>query len=538
MLINEIQPFNLKLLNLSTQEVSKLKEIKDLRIFLSKQDFHPDGLFSTEIFGKVGSQERMENLAYIDLKTSILHPIIFKTLSKLKDLYKNIILSKEYAIWDETEKDFIKSNISEGQTGFNFFINHFRDIKYKETKSDLRKQYIKLMEKYKGQEFIDRYFIVIPAGLRDYTIDKDGKPSEDEINFYYRKLLSFSNSLSNINNLSGYEADLIIAKIQQTAFEIYEYIRLNVFDGKTKFIQGNWTKRSIFNGTRNVITSLSLNIDSPFDHNNLKYNETAVNLYQYLKSIEPIVINKIRNNFIFNIFNENSLSANLFDKNDLTPKLTNLDIEIKEDWLSTKGLTTLINKFKQESLRHKYVEIQDKYLALIYKGKDNTFKIIFGDTLIPDDIDKNLIKPITYAEMFYYSIFDVIDKYPAIITRYPISGLGSSYPSKVKVITTNISEAREELDLNWEKTNKIYPSFPVKGVKFFNSVAVHYTKLKRLGADFDGDTVSFNVLYTEESINEINNLLNSVNFYKDVHGKLTYSVSDDVIDNTLLYLTA
>ena len=118
-------PFNITLLKLTQELMTGLRPVKVLDIFEGgSSDFHPEGLFSTEIFGKVGDERRNYRYSYIDIKIEVLHPVIFKALSDMKRLYGEIMSGEAYAVWDETDKDFIKSDpLNGGQTGMYFFLS-------------------------------------------------------------------------------------------------------------------------------------------------------------------------------------------------------------------------------------------------------------------------------------------------------------------------------------------------------------------------------------------------------------------------------
>jgi len=53
----------------------------------------------------------------------------------------------------------------------------------------------------------------------------------------------------------------------------------------------------------------------------------------------------------------------------------------------------------------------------------------------------------------------------------------------------------------------------------------------------DLDTVSFIVLYTDDSVAEIEKILKSKEFYLTPDGKLTYSAESDTVNYVLQYLT-
>ena len=156
-------PFNIYILQITDELVKYLKPVTSLDIFNGQtKQLHPEGLFSTEIFGTVGTDSRYEKYSYIDVKIPIIHPTIYKALIQLKGLYKEIMSVKEFAIWDEENKDFVKSNAIEGQTGFHFFLEHWKEIEFQFRPSVTREQNIQHIEKYKEIALSDKIF-VIPA---------------------------------------------------------------------------------------------------------------------------------------------------------------------------------------------------------------------------------------------------------------------------------------------------------------------------------------------------------------------------------------
>ena len=53
--------------------------------------------------------------------------------------------------------------------------------------------------------------------------------------------------------------------------------------------------------------------------------------------------------------------------------------------------------------------------------------------------------------------------------------------------------------------SKIAYDFPITGSAFVNSLSPSSIKLKGLGADFDGDTASFTMTYSDDSKEEVQN---------------------------------
>ena len=58
-----------------------------------------------------------------------------------------------------------------------------------------------------------------------------------------------------------------------------------------------------------------------------------------------------------------------------------------------------------------------------------------------------------------------------------------------------------------------------------------------LNNKFDGDTCSFNVVYTENAKKEIKTLLDSRHYYVGVDGRMNFSADTDVISLVLASIT-
>lgn len=525
--------FNIDLLILNRSNTGYMLEVKSPIIFESSSNiFKKDGLFSNEIFGDVGSKDRMERCGYIDLKIPVMHPLIYKTVCELSSLYKNIINSKVKAKFDNKIKDFVID--PNGDTGINFFLENFTKINFDNRNSDRRDFKIKLIQKYSSKDSLLTRWLVIPAGLRDYTIADNGRPTEDEINTLYRKLLTSTNMIRNttIRDDDMHTLDNIRLKIQNTLLEIYKYFE-TLLNGKNKFIQGKWAKRAVANGTRNVLSPSLVNIKNLKNENKITINHTIIGLYQYLKGIEPIAVNRIQTIFINSILNHNSTTALLINPTNMKSEIVNISVAKRDEWLSPEGLGNIITKMIQDELFTSEVHIDKYYLMLVYE-KGNDVYLIKDTNNIPEDIDKSKLRPITYIELFYIAIAGVIDKFPCVFTRYPISGLGSIFPSKAYVKTTTVGK---EVTVHYDGQTRVVPEYPRLEKPIYKTSASSLCRRARLGADFDGDTVSVNFLFTDEAIKEIDNKLESVSFYLDPSGNISDSVQNDINELTFLHMS-
>lgn len=450
------------------------------------QNFNEEGLFSISIFGKPGDDRRNVAFSYIDIKAEIFHPIIYRVMTKMRAFYQEIMSSKAYAVWDKEAKDFLKSDPINGQTGYQFFINHWKDIKYEHRPSVSREQSIQLIDKYKDRATTSK-IVVLPAGLRDLEISSDGRFQEDEINTLYRSILSLSNAITKEALKNNPQVlDGVRYSIQNKFNQIYDLIE-SMIEGKRKLMMGKWARRKIHYGTRNVITAIPSKVKELDDPSNVSISDCVVGMYQHMKATTPITLANLRNGFLSKVFLGPNAPATLINKKTLQAEQVVLKPEYYDSWMTNEGLEKVLTLFQDVSIRHNPLEIAGYYVGLIYKGPDNTFKLMQNIDELEPGRSKNNVYPLTFCELMYISVYKVSAKYPAFLTRYPITGLGSIYPSTVYMKSTVVGIKMKELDDNWQPIAETAFEFPVTGQPFVDSLSPSLPNLARLGGDFDGD---------------------------------------------------
>ena len=530
-------PFNIGLLVPKEEDTKYITPITSMDTMEpSSKNFAPNGLFSTEIFGKVGEEKRNRLFSYIDLKITVFHPVIFKALHELKHIYSGIILGKEYATWNDELKDFEKSTFLEGSTGFYFFLQHFDELVFAERKSTGREHNIKLVEKYRKNCLIDK-LVVMPAGLRDYEFDENGQPSEGEINPKYRKMLSLSNLVADPAAKAKPDTiDGIRAQIQVTFNDIYDYFT-SLLEGKRKLIQGKVVTRKIFNTTRNVITSLNNTVGSLDSPQLVSQNATVVGLFQYLKSTLPVSVHQLKTGFLSKVFVGSNSPAYLVNKKTFKKEMVEIDPSDYDRWMTSEGLRLVINNFGEEDLRHIFLEVENHYLGLIYRGPDNTFALFQDIDDLPKERSRKDVRPITFCELLYAAVYEHANTMPGLVTRYPVTGYGSIYPCLTYLKSTVRGTTLEELTDTFQKTGKIAIEFPIYGERFVNSMSPSISHIKRLGADYDGDCCSLAVLFTDDAKAEIKRKLSSAAYYVGPSGKINFSIETDIAKYVVSSLT-
>jgi len=496
------------------------------------------GLFSTEIFGKVGEERRNRMFAYIDMKIEIFHPVIYNALSDLKHIYPEIIAGKAFAVWNKEIMDFERSDPGIGETGYSFFIKHFKDIKHVERDSAKREFNIQLVKKYLDNCTMSK-ILVMPAGVRDFEVDENGKPSDNEINDFYRKIMILSNLVTpSAIKLNPESFDRTRNSIQLAVNSLYEYI-ISLLEGKKKFVQGKWASRNIANSTRNVITAVNAARENLDDPNAVSTEDTVTGLYQFVKGILPVTMNALRSGFLSRVFQGPNTPAILVNKKTLKKEMVNIDPAFHDDWMTDEGLEKMLTRFGEEALRHLPLEVANYYMGLTYIGPDNTFAFFQDIDDLPKEFSKENVFPLTYAELLYGSIYPLSRNVFGFITRYPIANYGSIYPSKVYLKTTVKAVTRYELDSASSWTRKDTPAleFPIRDTPFVNSMSPSTKHLGKMAADFDGDTCSLTLVYSEEATAEVKKKLRSRNFHVDSQGKLYFGSGSDTVNYILKSIT-
>lgn len=475
------------LLDNKNQRIAGLLPVKALDIYDNVTgDFHSQGLYSNEIFGRVGTKERNSRHSFINLKCKVLHPKIYEELNRLGALYSGILQGKMYATWDDKAKDFVKSDILDGETGFSFFMSHFMDINFKRNKSVKRSLRLDVIEKYKHIADI-HFLIVMPAGLRDVKTDDTGRPIEDDINKLYRKVLITANGIPDSLAFKNEPAtDRVRWSIQSGINEIYNAIIL-MLGGKHGFLQAKWGSRKVIHSTRNVITGMDPgceDLESPRSFDN---STSLVGLYQTLRGIEPITLSyAIPRGYASELIENADGIVDLVDPKTL--KLTSCRLSEKERvrWATIEGRSSILSHYQEPANRHTPVQIEGRYFKLIYQDV-NTFKVFDCISKLPKDKDASKVRPITWAEYLYLTIAQYMHRIRMHITRYPITGIGSTYPSIPYLKTTVKTFQLRELNEDWtyNEDSPIFPEFPdtVGKSAFFDTVSPHISQLKALGAD-------------------------------------------------------
>jgi hypothetical protein len=299
-------------------------------------------------------------------------------------------------------------------------------------------------------------------------------------------------------------------------------------DGKKKFIQNVWTKKSTIGGTRNVITASKPSVDDIRTlEANVGPNSTIIGLYQFGMGLHTKAVKYIKDAVVGPILDNNSDQVRLVNKKTGLIEQVSLDAKTKSTFLSQDGMISkTLAKLEEDTYAHQFVEIDEKHWLCNIYDDGEVVRIMFDNDL-PEGRDKKYIKPISYIELITYAFRMILNNQVGTATRYPIIGQGSIYPTYYIAKSTTNGLARMVLKDDWSDDVKV-TEWPKQGGAVFNSMSPHYTKLGNLDADFDGDKLPANIQYTDESIAELVELMNSRSNIVNAQNKYISKFENDI----------
>lgn len=438
-----------------------------------------DGLLSYTLFGS-NPKDRAGIFGYIDLHGTYIHPLVYKVWCRLDRKISDIVWSDNTYIVNSNGEIVEDPN---GESGIEFLKNNITRIKIKSTGSLKRDTNIKFIKKNINKMFITKC-IVSPPYIRDILITK-GKTEVGELNKIYQTILSSANAMESLGNY-GISIDSVLrGRIQEALLQLYNFTTNEPNLGKKK----GTIRRSVLSKTtdyasRLVMSAPDLNVESP-DKLLTNMDYATIPLPSLCSNIKPFLLHYLRNTFN-NVFSGTGTLVTMASENRIGDRITLEDFEEQfNDERYDREIESFIHGFS-----NRFAPITYKY-----NGKTYTFKINRN----------NEVRPITWCELFYMGVYDLVQGKYALITRFPVDSYYSQFPVKVRVISTI---STEEVTVG----NTHYPNYPkirAKDIrtdtsnKFRDTINIFNPYLGAIGGDYDGDQVKIAIAFTDEANAEL-----------------------------------
>jgi len=209
------------------------------------------GLFSEEIFGRMGSRDRKKTYGYIDLKLNFIHPEAYRILTSINTDLTKLIIGKQKYILDNNNK--LVKDEDNGSSGVFYFIQIIDNIDWDNIKTE-KPKHVKFIKDNRDKILISK-LIVLPAGFRDIQITKTGSKfiQFGEINKTYSTLINQTEMISKDPDLFDEELmGSLYKSIQRNLITINTWLK-NKMKGKHGMIRGGMLKKSVDYSARLVI---------------------------------------------------------------------------------------------------------------------------------------------------------------------------------------------------------------------------------------------------------------------------------------------
>lgn len=283
--------------------VKNLTPITSTEYLTKTGEFNPEGLFSEEIFGPVGSNERRKTFSYINLYCRVIHPDAFRILKQLDRKIEYFISTEHSYTIDENGSLIL--NDENGISGIESFIENFEKIKFRG--GGQRDKLIESVTKsYNDGSMIIEYIPVVPPDIRPMYQGDDGEWIIDEFNDIYISLLRKSFQIMNAG--SGPLFDLLNYEMHNTVMKHDNYVR-------SKLGKKEGAIRGLTLGKRTDYTARAVITPGP----DLKPKEVGIPFRMAVKLFEPFIIHIL-------------MKTNKIDQDQLSEEIQNyLQMEINVD---------------------------------------------------------------------------------------------------------------------------------------------------------------------------------------------------------------
>ena len=480
---------------------------------------HPEGLFSTQIFGMT-PKDRKETFAYIDLGHIFFHPHIYKIIKRFfRNVEKIVDGSSFYTI--NSEGHLVLSDEIHGETGVQFLYDNWEKIKWEYTDSPARNERIDVVMKSKKAEVFMSKLIVIPPFYRDVT-SSSGGGKVPEINNFYVNAIRLASILkeNDVFNFNLYSSQ---AAIQNLIVDCYDYFKEKL-QSKNGLLRKYLMGKNVDLCTRTVITATSFHANKPEDMQ-VNFRYTGIPIAQVLSLAHPFVMNWVKGFFERELMNDSQ--KNLIDTK--TGKVISLvEMENPELVFTDKFLKKKMDSYiKDPDTRFKPIEIPLK------NGK-TSYLIFHGtryDMKNKDELATIANRKMTWTDVFYMACEDIIKDKHVIVTRYPLIDQYGLFVSRIRVLSTSKT-------IPMQVGEKVYPFYPDIDLNlpdskvptlFIDSVRFSNSYLPGLDGDYDGDQTTMKIMWSQEANDECERVMNRPSFFVRMDGSLVRFVEIEAI---------
>lgn len=478
-------------------KVNGFKEVTSQRIEKSPNVFHPEGLFSEEIFGQT-EDERTYRCGYIKLPLYVFNPDVAKTII----LRSGGIIKK--MMYGEVRCNLVGGQLvaaQDGQyTGLKDLYNIWDQIDLRKTLTTRNQENIDILTKSPKRLLFTNKVIVLPPQLRPTGV-RNGRKVKNELNTLYLRLLGLKSLTSHTTNT----VSQIDSKFQDTVIELYDTIH-TIVAGKSGFFQKNMLAKNTMWTVRNVISAPKYNTNNP----GIGLFRTGYPLHSCCSMFEPLIRYQMRQILSYNYLENIHPTKNEIKSSDIS----NLYDE--------KAITDLI---------HIYEKNPGSRFTQIYMDPAHEKPIMMQ--YMDNTKHEMVTRPFTLTDVVYLAAKAAIvdaDRL-AYMVRYPIGDHMGAFFTRIHILSTNVTHS---IEFNGEHF-EFYPNVNVDMSRsqvsryFADTITPANSRLAPICGDYDGDTVKSTGIFSDEANEKARKLMMSKIYLVTPQCTTPFSVGNECI---------
>lgn len=519
-------PMQIVLMTDRVIEAYRLKEVTDTIMFDHGDVPRDGGLFSERIFGSM-LEDRKWTCGYIDLGQKFFHPYVYEVMCKLS---RNAELCAQgKGTWAFRGGRLEKTaegdpDYDENASGIDWLIEHHKEFLIPENKSYIHNEYVRFLKNLNEDEWLIQKWIVIPVFYRDVDFS-GGARQIPQLNYSYRDLLRYATiakqpSIGMVRTQAKWNIQSALVSIRKYGESLISH--------KSGFLKQSTLGKTTDYAARSVITQPNIAKAQRPEDTLVDINHTGFPIATCCSMAYPLIEYYIQDFFSREFETKEK-------KNVLVP-------DGKGGWkLTTEAIGDVMAKYNTQYIEKNVEQFIGTYGArftpLTIPMADGTEAYMLftgrpyaGDPLHPSVSDIGR-RPMTWTDLLYMACVDTLETggYMAYVTRYPLTDYFGTFPSGIRV-TSTFKTTPMYVD------GKYYPHYPVVNLKasqdetstlFIDAVMLDNVYLKGLGGDYDGDTISEKVVFTQEANQEARDIMNSKTHFITINGDLIRKIENE-----------
>lgn len=485
-------------------KTNDLKEVKSQHIYRTQNMFNPEGLFSEEIFGQT-SEEQKYRCGYIKLPVHVFNPSVAKTIIARSG---GIIRKMAYGETKCSLKNGVLIPDKEGQyCGLKDLYDIWEQIDIRKTLNTRSNDNIDILTKSPKRLLFNDKVLVLPPAFRPIGM-RNGRRTKNELNSLYTHLIGLKSVTAHTTS-NVYQ---IYAKFQDGVMNIYTYIH-DYVGSKNGFFQKHLLAKTTTFTARNVISAPRYNTGNPA----VGIFRTGYPLHTCATLFRPIISFQMKQFFTYSNIQ---------------------DIHINPEEVKSNLIQNIYDNKMIEDLLTIYMENPGSRFRIMYLDEENTKPIQFEYL----DVQKNqtVTRPLTLTDVIYMCCKSAIEDAGRMVytVRYPIGDYLGAFFTKVHVLSTLETTRIQFKGRNYD----YYPIIDLEkphnrvATSFIETVNMSNSRLKALGADYDGDTIKSVGLWSDEANKKAEELMYSKIYNIKAEGDSVYVIEIECL-NGLYALT-